>query len=132
VAELDLANSTLVAAFDRREAALAALETGMQSMAADISTLRGGKPPAQPPLVVAQATPAPITPILAATARSQAIRALSQLESAARSDKPFSREHQALAVLLPEERELADMAEAGRSGVATLAQLRERLQTLDA
>lgn len=126
VAELDLANSTLVAAFDRREAALAALETGMQSMAADISTLRGGKPPAQPPLAVAQATPAPITPILAATARSQAIRALSQLESAARSDKPFSREHQALAVLLPEERELADMAEAARTGVATLAQLRER------
>lgn len=125
VAELDLANSTLVAAFDRREAALAALESGMQAMSSDITTLRGGKLPTQAP-VIAQASPPPAQPILAATARSQAIRALSQLESAARSDRPFSREHQALAVLLPEERELADMAEAARMGVPTLAQIRER------
>lgn len=127
VAELDLANSTLVAAFDRREAALAALESGMQTMATDISSLRGGKPPAAiaGTEAVAQA-PSPVQPILAATARSQAIRALSQLEAAARSDRPFSREHQALATLLPDERELADMAEAARAGVPTLSQLRDR------
>lgn len=127
VAELDLANSTLVAAFDRREAALAALETGMQSMAGDISALSGGKLPAATQGAVASAeSPAAMQPILAATARSQAIRALSQLEAAARSDRPFSREHQALAMLLPEERDLADMAEAARSGVPTLSQLRDR------
>ena len=74
-----------------------------------------------------QASPLPTQPILAATARSQAIRALSQLESAARGDRPFSREHQALAVLLPEERELADMAEAARIGLINRAVPAEEL-----
>lgn len=122
VAELDLANSTLVAAFDRREAALAALEAGMKTMGADIVALHGGKPL---PEQVAEADPqAAPQPILAATARSQAIRALSQLEAAAREDRPFSREHHALAALLPDDPELADMAEAARMGVPTLSQLR--------
>lgn len=122
VAALDLANTTLVTAFDRREAALAALETGMQTMAADISALRGGKPlPVRPASVAQVAAPAPI---LAATARSQAIRALSALEAAARGNRPFGREHQALAALLPGEPDLVNMTEAARSGVPTLQQLR--------
>lgn len=120
VAALDLANNTLVGAFDRREAALAALETGMQTMAADVSALRGGRPLPPHVAVVAQAPP----PVLAATARSQAIRALSQLESAARSDKPFGREHQALADLLPSETDLQNLAETARTGAATVVQLR--------
>jgi hypothetical protein len=130
VAELDLANRTLVAAFDRREAALAALETGMQTMAGDLSGLRGGKPSSPAPAAIAQAdAPSPVQPVLAATARSQAIRALSRLEAAARSDRPFSREHQALVMLLPDERELIDMAEAARTGVPMLSQLRDRFLT---
>ena len=44
VAALDLANTTLVTAFDRREAALAALETGMQTMATDISASNTSTP----------------------------------------------------------------------------------------
>ncbi len=120
VAALDMANDTLVAAFDRREAALAALESGMQAMAADVSAMRGGRPLPARTDVVAQAPP----PILAATARSQAIRALSQLEAAARSDKPFGREHQALADLLPGETDLQNLAELARTGVPTVAQLR--------
>ena len=120
VAALDLANNTLVAAFDRREAALAALETGMQTMAADVSAMHGGRPLPPRTTVVAQAPP----PVLAATARSQAIRALSQLESAARSDKPFGREHQALADLLPGETDLQNLAETARTGAATIVQLR--------
>jgi hypothetical protein len=63
-------------------------------------------------------------PVLAATARSQAIRALSQLEAAARNDKPFGREHQALADLLPGETELQDLAEVARTGASTVVQLR--------
>ncbi len=120
VAALDLANNTLVAAFDRREAALAALETGMQTMAADVSSMRGGRPLPPRTDVVAQAPP----PVLAATARSQAIRALSQLEAAARSDKPFGREHQALADLLPGETDLQNLVETARTGAATVVQLR--------
>ena len=120
VAALDLANNTLVAAFDRREAALAALETGMQAVAADVTAARGGKPPPPRPDLVAQAPP----PILAATARSQAIRALSQLEAAARSDKPFGREHQALADLLPGETDLQNLIEIARTGAPTVVQLR--------
>ena len=123
VAALDLANTTLVTAFDRREAALAALETGMQTMATDISAMRGGKPLPARPTGVAQVAAAP-APLLAATARSQAIRALSSLEAAARGNRPFAREHQALAVLLPEEPDLINMADAARAGVPTLSQLR--------
>lgn len=122
VAELDLANNTLVAAFDRREAALAALESGMQTMATDVAAMRGGRPaPARSAEAVVATAPAPI---LAATARSQAIRALSALEAAARGDRPFAREHQALATLLPDEPGLAGLAESARVGVPTLAQLR--------
>ena len=121
VTALDLANTTLVAAFDRREAALAALETGMRTMAADITMLNGGKPPAARN---ADARIATAPPILAATARSQAIRALSALEAAARGDRPFGREHQALAALLPGEADLNAMADAARTGVVTVAQLR--------
>lgn len=120
VAALDMANNTLVAAFDRREAALAALETGMQTMAADVSAINGGRPLPPRTAVVAQALP----PVLAATARSQAIRALSQLEAAARGDKPFGREHQALADLLPGETDLQNLAETARTGAATVVQLR--------
>ena len=122
VAALDLANTTLVTAFDRREAALAALETGMQTMAADISALRGGKPlPVRPASVAQVAAPAPL---LAETAWSPAIRAHSALEAAARGNRPFGREHQALAALLPGEPDLVNMTEAARSGVPTLQQLR--------
>jgi len=123
VTALDLANTTLVNAFDRREAALAALETGMRTMASDITRLNGDKPPPARGADARIAT-APPAPILAATARSQAIRALSALEAAARGDRPFGREHQALATLLPGEAGLNAMADAARTGVVTVAQLR--------
>jgi hypothetical protein len=122
VAALDLANNTLVAAFDRREAALAALEGGMKTMARDVADLRGGRPLATRTTEPGVATAPP--PILAATARSQAIRALSALEAAARGDRPFAREQQALAAILPDEPGLAGLADSARSGVPTLAQLR--------
>jgi hypothetical protein len=117
VAALDLANTTLVEAFDRREAALAALETGMQAVASGL-TPKGAVPVGQ---AVAAAAP---PPILAATARSQAIRALSALEAAAKTDQPFLKEHGALAGLLPDEAELISMAGAATTGLPTLAQLR--------
>ncbi len=76
------------------------------------------------PAGVAAVSALPPPPILAATARSQAIRALSALEAAARSNMPFAREHQALATLLPNEMDLINMADAARTGVPTVAQLR--------
>jgi hypothetical protein len=124
VAALDQANTTLVTAFDRREAALAALEAGMQTMSSDLVALRGGRPPAPRAAGVALTAAEPVAPVLSATARSQEIRALSALEAAARGDRPFSREHQALTVLLPDDPALSEMAEAARRGVPTLAQLR--------
>ena len=74
VAALDLANNTLVTAFDRREAALAALETGMQTMATDISAMRGGKPLPARPTGVAEVAAAP-APLLAARAAFEALLA---------------------------------------------------------
>ena len=95
-------------------------ETGMQTMAADVSAMHGGRPLPPRTSVIAQTPP----PVLAATARSQAIRALSQLESAARGDKPFGSEHQALADLLPGETDLQNLADTARTGAATVVQLR--------
>ena len=70
-------------AFDRREAALAALETGMQKMAA-----RSGRPArrasaahARPPSALAAASGAFRQPVSTATTRAQTIRALSRAGS---------------------------------------------------
>lgn len=121
VAELNLANTTMTSAFDRREAALAALETGMQEIAGQIATqrnpLRGG-PPSQ--AFVASAPP----PVVSATTRAQTIRALSVLEAAAQTDNAFAEAHRTLASLAPGEVVLKQIAATAESGAPSLATLR--------
>ncbi len=121
VAELSLANTTMTSAFDRREAALAALETGMQEIAGQIAIqrapLRGGEPAAT---FAASAPPS----VVSATTRAQTIRALSVLEAAAQTDNGFAAAHHALATLAPGEVILTQIAATAESGAPSLATLR--------
>lgn len=122
VAELNLANTTLVSAFDRREAALAALESGMRDLASRATPTPAGAP--RIAVAAAEGPLAPSLPVHDAVARAQTIRSLSVLESAARTDNAFAREHRALADALPGDQELAALARFAASGVPTLASLR--------
>ena len=127
VASLDRANTTLVAAFDQRQAALVALEDGLRALG-DVQVTAAGEPPrarvpAAAPAPVAPAVEAP-QPVIAAADRSRTIRALAALEAAARSDRPFAAEHRALAAFLPADASLGRIAAAADNGVPTMAQLR--------
>ena len=127
VASLDRANTTLVAAFDQRQAALVALEDGLRALG-DVQVAAAGEPPrarvpAAAPVPVAPAVEAP-QPVIAAADRSRTIRALAALEAAARSDRPFAAEHRALAAFLPADASLGRIAAAADNGVPTMAQLR--------
>jgi hypothetical protein len=127
VASLDRANTTLVAAFDQRQAALVALEDGLRALG-DVQVAAAAEPPrARGPV----ATPPPVAPraeapqpVIAAADRSRTIRALAALEAAARSDRPFAAEHRALAAFLPANASLGRIAAAADNGVPTTAQLR--------
>lgn len=128
VAELNLANTTLVTAFDQREATLAALETGMREMAA-------GRPlparaPTQP-LALAAASETPPAMQSAAT-RAQTIRALSVLDAAVRAGQPFSAEHAALLALLPDDATLLEITGMAETGAPTLTRLRSEFDTATA
>lgn len=127
VAELTLANTTMTSAFDRREAALAALETGMQEIANQIATqrapLRGG-----PPVVAFVASAPP--PVVSATTRAQTIRALSVLEATAQTDSGFAAAHRTLATLAPGEPILTQIAATAETGAPSLATLRASFDTL--
>jgi hypothetical protein len=127
VASLDRANTTLVAAFDQRQAALVALEDGLRALG-DVQVAAAGEPPRVRAPVVAAAPVAPSVqapqPVIAAADRSRTIRALAALEAAARSDRPFAAEHRALAAFLPADASLGRIAVAADNGVPTTAQLR--------
>ena len=69
VAELNLANTTLVTAFDQREAALSALETGLNDVAIELAGQRGLSPAAAPRISIAATT---IVPEAVATATTRA------------------------------------------------------------
>lgn len=124
VAELNLANTTLVGAFDRREAALAALETGLQDVASEVANQRPtGRGSAAPRASLASADPLADTAFDAAQ-RAQTIRALSVLDAAARTDRSFAAEYRALSGLLPQDTDLAGIADLAAKGVPTLNSLR--------
>ena len=126
VNELALANTTLTSAFDRREAALAALETGMQQIASQ-GTLpapaRGSGP-----LVSLAAINSP-QPVMDAALRAQTIRALSVLEAAAQTDNAFTAAHRTLAALVPGDTSLTEIALTAESGAPSLATLRASFDT---
>jgi hypothetical protein len=123
VAELNLANTTLVTAFDQREAALSALEAGLNDIAIELAGQRGLSPAAIPRVSVAAAAIVPET-VTTATTRAQTIRALAVLEDAARNGEPFAAEHAALSDLLPGDTALSDIATFTVSGVPALSKLR--------
>lgn len=126
VASLDRANTTLVAAFDQRQAALVALEDGLRALG-DAPIVAASAPPRTTSSVASEA-PVAVTPasqpVIAAADRSRTIRALAALEAAARSDRPFAAEHRALATFLPGNASLSRIATAADNGVPTMAQLR--------
>ena len=122
VSELSLANTTMTSAFDRREAALAALETGMQQIAAQLAsrpaTGRSGAPLMS---VASMGTP---QPVMDATMRAQTIRALSVLEAAAQTDNAFTSAHRSLTALVPGDASLTEIALTAESGAPSLTTLR--------
>lgn len=127
VSELSLANTTITSAFDRREAALAALETGMQQMASQLA----GQPATGRPipgrdgssLMSVAANDAPL-PVMDATMRAQTIRALSVLDAEAQTDNAFTTAHRSLAALLPGDASLREIALTAESGAPSLTTLR--------
>ena len=121
VAELNLANTTLVTAFDQREAALAALESGLHEVAGELAGQRNFRGPGVS-IASARILPEAVT---TATTRAQTIRALSVLEAAARTDRPFAEEHAALANLMPGDESLEGIADLARTGALSLVKLRE-------
>ena len=121
VAELNLANTTLVSAFDRREAQLATVEDGLQQIATAMANAPVRGAPRAPLMTVA--LPA-ADPVLDAAQRAQTIRALSVLDAAARTDNSFAAEHRALTSLLPQDEDLASIASLSSKGVPTLNSLR--------
>jgi hypothetical protein len=126
VSELSLANTTMTSAFDRREAALAALETGMQQMAAQLASqpaARSGSP------LTSVASMGPPQPVMDATLRAQTIRALSVLEAAAQTDNAFASAHKSLAALVPRDTSLSEIALTAESGAPSLATLRATFDT---
>lgn len=123
VAELNLANTTLVTAFDQREAALAALETGLHQVAAELAGQREPTLASEPRISLAATTIVPDS-VVAATTRAQTIRALSVLEAAARGGERFAAEHTSLAELLPDDEALASIADLAAAGVPALSTLR--------
>ncbi len=127
VSELSLANTTITSAFDRREAALAALETGMQQMAAQLAgqpaTDRPGTGKTGSSLMSVAASETPL-PVMDATMRAQTIRALSVLEAEARTDDAFTTAHRSLVALLPGDASLSEIALTAESGAPSLTTLR--------
>ena len=68
--------------------------------------------------------PAPAPTLLAAAAVSRIIQALSALEAAAQTGRPFVNRHRTLAALLPGDRDVLALAETARRGAPTLDTLR--------
>lgn len=126
VAALDRANTTLVTAFDQRQAALVALETGMQTLASDLDLVRAGQPAPRRGAVMVASVLAPdaMQSVFAATTRAQTIRALASLEAAARESTPFADAYDTLAGLLPGDASLVSIATIADTGAPALAQLR--------
>ncbi len=109
VTALNEANATLAAALDKRQAALTALEAGMQTLNTDLATHGAQVDGAQ---------------VAAATGESRTLRALSALETTAQKGMPFVEQQQVLAALVPQDQSVAALAELARRGAPTLDQLR--------
>jgi hypothetical protein len=138
VAALDQASRQLAAADNRRQAAMAALESGLARAGGDIDALRAASAvtpaagnasaaakAAAPTAANAAAAPAagPVS-VSAAVSTARALRALTALSAAAQSGGPFVNRHRALAAALPGDRDVLALANISRRGAPSLAALR--------
>ena len=135
VDELNQANATLTEALNKRQAALSALEIGLESLSNDMDSIRGRVVANQKigeGLGIVRKSAA-----LSALSRppefpadeSKTIRALSSLETAAQRGVPFLPQQQVLASLLPQDSGVADLQELARIGAATPEALRRDFNT---
>jgi len=130
VDQLNEANATLTEALNKRQAALSALETGLESLSTDMDSIRGRVVADQRigeglGIVRPSATLSALgRPPEFAAEESKTIRALSSLETAAQRGGPFLPQQQVLASLLPQDAGIADLQELARKGAPTSEQLR--------
>jgi hypothetical protein len=123
VTTLDQASQQLTAAVNRRQTALTALENGLTRASGDIDALRAAR--GMTPAALPATTPAaPPSGVLAAASASRTIQALSALDAAAQSGRPFVNRHRALAALLPGDRDVLALADIARRGAPNLDALR--------
>ncbi|MBI1361781.1 MAG: hypothetical protein GC155_16015 [Alphaproteobacteria bacterium] len=113
IASLEEANTQLTASLNQRQAALTALETGLLNAGAARGTSDAG-----PSADTRARTP------VAAVAESQKIRAVSAIETAARSGRPFRNAYKTLALLSPRDPDVAALADIARRGGPTISDLR--------
>jgi hypothetical protein len=130
VDQLNEANTTLTEALNKRQAALSALETGLESLSTDMDSIRG-RVVADQRIGEGLGIVRPSASLSAlgrppefAAEESKTIRALSSLETAAQRGGPFLPQQQVLASLLPQDAAVADLQELARKGAPTSEQLR--------
>ncbi len=114
IASLEEANTQLTASLNQRQAALTALETGLLNAGSARSDLSG------PSTARNERARTPV----AAVAESQRIRAVSAIETAARSGRPFKNAYKTLALLSPRDPDVAALADISRHGGPTMGELR--------
>jgi hypothetical protein len=132
---LNEANTALTEALNKRQAALSALEAGVEAVSQDLDVIRG-RVVADQRIgeglgIVRRSLPlsTEIRPPEYAAEESKTIRALSSLETAAQRGVPFLPQQQILASLLPQDTGVADLQELARIGAPTSEALRRDFNT---
>ncbi len=137
---LDDANVELATAVERRRAAMAALEDGLERLNKELADVREGLVDVddveteigavrQSVTDMQTAAAADRAPIMAAAEESRTIRAIATLETAAQKGGPFLNQHRALAAMLPDNPEVIAMRDIARRGAPTMEQLRSDFRT---
>ncbi len=128
VEQLYAANAALTETLGQREASILALETSLGAVTGEVASLKGERAAAREvgfglgmikPDVARQ-------PVM--TASADVMRAFSLMELAAERGSPFVTEQQALALLLPHDRDVVALAEAARKSAPTLSDLKLRFE----
>ncbi|MDP3740038.1 MAG: hypothetical protein Q8R02_21825 [Hyphomonadaceae bacterium] len=132
VEQLHLANTTLTAALNQRQASLIALESGLNSLSTDVAVVQD-EAEAQRKRAASLGLLRKDTVVIQRSERTgpqpAMIQALSVLELAAQRGSPFLSEQQALATLLPADQDIASLDSLARQGAPTTEQLRREFDT---
>jgi hypothetical protein len=131
VEQLYVSNTTLTETLAQREATLAAIETSLGSLSGEVEHIKGEADTARrvatglgilKPAAEARQTS------MAIAAGPKTVRAFSLMELAAQRSDPFATEQQALALLLPDDPDVARLAETARKGAPTAPQLKKAFE----